>query len=159
MHNARTAVDTYDRKMGPKIVARSVTAADVESARATMQAADAKRARRNAQTRSGGGEGGWVMAKFGTNEDGTPRAKPVLCRNCEFSTLDSDYSPECWHPDLVFTDLIVGEKPADCRRERDGSGRCGGEGKLFKQYVPGPFAAAVSEFLHAIVVGKTKESV
>jgi hypothetical protein len=95
---------------------------------------------------------------FGTNEDGTPREKPVLCRNCAFSALDGDYSPECWHPDLVFTDLIVGEEPADCRRERDGSGRCGGEGKLFKQYVPGPLAQAIGEFLGKLVGGKAEES-
>ena len=99
------------------------------------------------------------ILKFGVNEDGSAREKPVLCQHCEFSTLDSDYSPECWHPDLVSTDLIVDERPADCLRERDGSGRCGLEGKLFKQHVPGPLARAIADYLSNLVGGKTEEPV
>jgi len=65
----------------------------------------------------------------------------------------------CWHPDVLSTDLISGDNPSDCRRERDGSGRCGLEGKLFKQHVPGPLGQAISEFLGKLMGVRVEESV
>lgn len=61
---------------------------------------------------------------------------PVLCIHCQHFNGDVTL-PRFNAPEMRRADLVTGNRPADCRPERERGRKCGPEGKLFLATVRG----------------------